>query len=553
VERVTLDRNASRSIGKRRFDLRGNVLTSEFFSSPDTVFCPACLQEDDLGAKSVACRRAGRLMWTLRPVRTCAKHNLALIHRDKQRWDDKFHELAVRVPERSGRLQGLTEGCQQRSPSALQGYVAARLDGVTGPSWLDSQTLEQAVRTTEMLGLLVEFGPSAKLSEVSHEGWDRAGHVGYDITSAGETGIRDLLLSVSSEFRGKGGKPGRRKIFGATYEWLSGARNSKETGDISRILREHIFDTMEIAAGETILGEQLTHRRLHSVASLSAESGLDARTLRNVLAASGLIPAEEKVSRHHLFDAQAGRDLAASVTRMTHVIALPKALNSTRPQSEQLLDERLLRQISERWGQAAGRTWKAVDDREIARFLSTMKACANPVDILPAGLVPISKAAEKAKASCVEIMHLVLGGFLSSVVRREDIEGYAAVHVDPDEVRTRIDACMPGLSASAAFARLKIPKSTGWALVDRDDEFRLEPLVIEGRSGTHRYYRFREEVVAAFEAKFTTAARVANHHDVRVASAFSHFKRNGISPVLRRKEIGIDLYRASEVQELEMT
>lgn len=41
VGSACLLRNSAVRVAKRRFNLRDNLLTSEFFSSPETVFCPA--------------------------------------------------------------------------------------------------------------------------------------------------------------------------------------------------------------------------------------------------------------------------------------------------------------------------------------------------------------------------------------------------------------------------------------------------------------------------------------------------------------------------------
>lgn len=102
----------------------------------------------------------------------------------------------------------------------------------------------------------------------------------------------------------RGGKqPLLRNTFGRLYEWLS-SDLAKDPGDIRRILRTHIFETVEVETGEKVLGEAMPTRRLHSVASLASGSGLDRRTLKNVLVAKGLIPDDEL---HHVFDAELGR------------------------------------------------------------------------------------------------------------------------------------------------------------------------------------------------------------------------------------------------------
>ncbi|MGX9856382.1 TniQ family protein [Limimaricola variabilis] len=549
VDGQALRRNSACRVGTRRFDLRGNMVSAEFFN-PDTVFCAACLLADD-SCNDCTRGRRGKLIWTLKPVRTCPLHGLALVRRKAERWDDKYHEMERRVPERAADLSSLIDTAEQQLPSPMQEYVTARLEGVAGPSWLDSQTIEQAVRSTEMLGMLVEFGSEAKPSELTSQSWDRAGRAGFAATSAGEEGIRRALQAVQDDFKRKDKKMGRRKVFGATYEWLSSSKLNKEPGDITRIMREHIFETMEVAAGELILGEALPERRLHSVETLASESRLDSRTLRNVLAANGIIPAERKGSTSHVFDAERGRKIAGSVQRLTHVISLGKALNCTRPQADQLLDERLLLPISNGLTAAAGRTRKAVDNEEIARFLSALLGAAKEVELLGSEMVPISKAAEKAKVSSVEIVHLILAGLLEKVCRHGQDEGYAAIHVDPIEVRSQASIWLPGVSAAAAFAKLKLPKSTCWALVDRKDGARLQPLVVRGPTGKHKIYRFDQETVSDFMSEYTTGVRVANASDVGVGVAESRIRKAGIRPILKRSEIGVDLYRVLDIVNLE--
>ncbi|SFR18861.1 TniQ family protein [Poseidonocella sedimentorum] len=551
VDVADLHRNSARSLGKRWFDLRGNVLSAEFFANPYTVFCPACLREDDAGGADPALARRGRLIWTLRPVRTCPVHGLALIRRKKVAWDDAFHQLALRVPERNDALDELVDGALQRSPSPLQEYVIARLDGAMGPTWLDSQTLEQAVRATEMLGVLLEFGPEAQPGQLSDNDWDAAGRAGYAATSKGEGGIRDAFQATQSRFLKQGIKPERGNVLGATYRWLASPKNSKDPGDIRRIMREHIFATIEVAAGTSILGERLPRRRLHSVESLASEAKLDPRTLRNVLAARGLVPIDGKVTGYHVFDADEGDRVAASIQRSTNVISLPKALNCTRPQAGQLVDEGMLDPIADGRKRVAGRTRKAIDNRDIERFLLALRASTRPTDKAVEGMVPISKAAEKARLSCMEIVHLVLGGFLQNVARIGEVEGYAAILVDPVEIRTQKALHLPGISASQAFARLKLPKSTGWELVHREENPRLEPIVIEGPNRQHRFFRFREDTVAAFASEYTTEIRVANANDVEKKDVVATLKKCGVRPVLGEAEIGLDLYCAAAIPTIE--
>ncbi len=386
--------NTPISTGKGRYHLRDEAISADFLSNPATAFCPACLLEDDRAGMDRALARRGRFEWPLRVVRTCPVHEIALIDRARRTWDDQFHELAVRVPERGDALRALTDQAVRRAVSPLQEYAMSRLTGLAGPEWLDSQSLEQAVRATEMIGALVEFGASRWVRDLSADEWDRAGRAGYALTSNGEAGIREGLSQVQAAFRKTGRRPLHRNVFGRLFEWLASPKTAKDAGDIKRIVREHMADTVEMATGEMLLGERVPERRLHSVASLAKESGLHPKTLRHLLIAQRLIPPHEK---HPVFNANAGRKVAASARNLVHIIALPKALNCSRPQAAGLLDERILVPIAVGEAGTPGHTQKAVDAANITAFLSALSASARVVDTVQIGMVPMSEGGRESE------------------------------------------------------------------------------------------------------------------------------------------------------------
>jgi len=547
VDSAPVFRNTAQSVGRRRYDLRGETVSADFFAGPYTVFCPACLRADDAAHGAAGCRR-GRLAWTLRPVRTCPRHDLQLTRRQHRSWDERFRELHVCVAERGDALDEMIAHAVRRPVSPLQAYVMRRLEGHAGPAWLDGQTLEQAVNATERLGALVAFGAKTEWRELTDADLDRAGREGFGFTADGEAGIRAALGRVQSRVATTG-RAGGQKLFGHLYNWLSSSKVTKDPGDIRRIVREHMLETMEFETGATVLGEKLLQRRLHSVESLARESALDARTLRNVLVARGVIATGADVTQTSgaaVFDANAGREVADSVHRSTKVTKLPTVLNCTRPQVDQILDERLLVPLSIGPVGFRGRTQKAVADRAITDFLSALRARSRPVSAVPSGTVPISKAAEKARATSAAIFHLILGGFLESVVRLRDVDGCAALLVDPAEVRLKTAQHMTGLSAREAFAMLRVPRATLWALADRDVAPRLHPTVVEGATG-HRFFRFHTEDIADLMGRFTTPVRIAEDRGIPKNNVNSRLKGAKVRPVLTRSEIGVDLYRVTDL------
>ncbi|WP_353346886.1 TniQ family protein, partial [Aquicoccus sp. SU-CL01552] len=419
--------NAAVRVGKRTYDLRGELVTAEFLANPYTVFCPACLAEDDRTGL-----RRGRWEWALSVVRTCPHHEIPLLRQAQGAWDDKLHELDRRVPERGERLDALVSQATRRSVSPLQGYVMRRLDGKAGPEWLDAQTLDQATRATELLGVLVAFGAAQRLPELTSDDWDHASRVGYEFTSRGESGIREAFEAQFRKYDDATGTPGARKIFGSFYNAMAHSKSLKDPGDIVRILRETIVANIALPAGSEVLGADLTERKLHTVASLAKEQDLDSRTLRGVLVAAGIVP--DNAPAHFAFPAEQGRGVAKRVKRVVHVNSVPDALNCARPLVDFLFADRVLTPIYYGRPGVRGRTQKAVDREDLAGLVGRLHAKAVEVDGADDALVPISKAAEKARVQAISVVHMILGGFLERVVRVAAQKGVGALRVDPEEI-----------------------------------------------------------------------------------------------------------------------
>jgi hypothetical protein len=535
-------RNAAVRQGKRTYDLRGELVTAEFLSNPHTVFCPACLAEDDKMGW-----RCGRWLWTLSVVRTCPHHEIALVRQAQAAWDDKLHELDCRVPERGGELQAMIEKSARRSVSPLQSYVHGRLEGIVGPDWLDAQTLDQASRATELLGVLVAYGPTQKLPELTSDDWDHAGRVGFRFTSRGEDGIREALMTQFRKFDDATGTPGARKIFGCFYNALAHSKSLKEPGDIARILRDVITENIAMPAGTKVLGVELPDRLLHTVASLAKEQSLDSRTLSNVLVAAGAIP--ENAPAHFPIPVGEGRSIAGRMKRTVNVISLWKNMDFTRPIVDQLFDDRLLTPIYYGNPGARGRTQKAVDREEIAMLVGKLQAKSAELNAETAALVPISKAAEKAKVRAITVVHMILGGFLERVFRLKGQDGISALRVDPAEVKQHAAACMAGLQPAAAFGALKIPRDVGWRLVDRcPKEVSLAVNWVVGPDASHRIPQFEPAVIADFKARFSHPARIAELYNLQIGEVVRRLKRRSIRPVLVKSEIGLDFYRHDDLK-----
>jgi hypothetical protein len=232
------------------------------------------------------------------------------------------------------------------------------------------------------------------------------------------------------------------------------------------------------------------------------------------------------------------------------VISLPDALHCTRPLVDQIFSEGLLHPIVDGAPGMKGRTAKAVDAQEVDRLLARLHDKAAAVPEAPDGLVSVSKAANKVSAPAVDILHLILGGFLREVVRIETEKGIAALRVDPAEIRPLLAEVMTGLSPQQAFAALKIPRVAGWALTMPDPGTpRLDCIRVPCPDRTHEIVRFRPEDVAGFKSRYTTVARIAEIHDLQIKTVWSRLKRNRVRPIVRKGDCGIELVQTADLPE----
>jgi len=181
----------------------------------------------------------------------------------------------------------------------------------------------------------------------------------------------------------------------------------------------------------------------------------------------------------------------------------------------------------------------------VRRFLERIGRAAPAVAEDPAGLVPIGKASEKAKCPAVEIVHLILGGFLNRVVRLDGEHGLAALRVDPAEVKSMIGDVMIGLSPGEAFNQLRIPNRSGWHLVERGE---LPAITIRCPDDRHRFHRFRHDDVADVASRLASLAALAEITGRPAHEIARTLKLARIKPAVAATECGANLFRLRDTE-----
>lgn len=330
----------------RHREFRGERWSREFVLPEGARFCPACLLDD--GADKVEWRGKGRLVWRLRPVMTCQKHNLRLVTMpEREARDEIDHRYPIGMA-----LHEMAAGQVEQTPTALEHLIHDRICGrVTDEGeWLRTQTIEQVTKVCEMIGAIVEQGPVFDVAGMTAEAWWRVGTVGYAIASKGDTAIRDTLDGIAALSDTSSGKAGPRAIYGRLYEWLAYTTPVVDHGPIRALLREQILDTLAIDPDEVLLGKRVTGRRLHSVHSLSEQTGLHRKRLRKILVQAGLASDEswDHAAHRLVFHAQIAEGFCRDLVDAVSLHQLAEALDCTRSQAESLYRVGVLKPVVDR-------------------------------------------------------------------------------------------------------------------------------------------------------------------------------------------------------------
>ena len=538
-------RNTIAATGKRRYRLRDEDISVAFTTGPVTRYCPLCVKEDRASEPRPGAGLRHRIAWRLAPVRTCARHGLALVEARSGTWDDIAHELQVIVPRDEAALDSLAAAQAQRAPSPLQDWVLDRLAGRSGPDWLDAQGIEQAVRATEMLGAVLTFGPDRKAAEMTGQMWDAAGRAGWDVTAGGETAIRAALSELMETGPRSRGIARPRGCYGMLFSWLSASRLARDPGPIRDILRAHILDTVPVTRGHVVLGTPVTEPRVGTVASVAAAEGLHPLTLRNILVAKGVVPVSRQhdpcgniIVRHAEVDPVVHRlKNAVPVTR------LPTILGASRPLVAALLELGLLRRVQDqallvsKWG-------KAVEGTDIDALRARLERDVAPVEAPSDQLVPLAKAAEKTRLRLTRILELLFAGRLTRARRLQNAEGFAAILVDPTEIKRLVETPRPGMRASLAFMMLGVSPTAGRRLIADGDG---APLLQSDGQGSDPW--IGPEAMAAFRRTFAIKKRLSLETGLKSGRVHRSIKEHRVPPIFDPSRIGATIYRRSDLPE----
>ena len=528
------------SVENAHWRIRGQLMLKSSMQRTSVRLCPACIG-DHLREGS---EPYGRVEWQIVSIRTCAKHDLAILEAIDAPYAQYTHDFAYLVGANAEKLAGLAITATKRPISGFEQYLIDRLEGLTcACPWLDSLEFAAAARICEIIGAVALRGRTPKLAKMNDDDWQAAAESGFAIAKGGADAVRAWLSELQATYPySRSGNEGPQAIYGAFYKFLQFHAKSVVFDPIRDLVRDQIVETMPIGVGEEVFGVTVTRRRLHSVFTAAQETGLHPKRLAKILIGVGVVdPAlAGAVPAHQVFAAEMLAIVAAQENDSISQQQAETYLNAGRVHTRLLVDQGFIKALPAAKG-AATRYSKTELDAFIARLLRD----AAPVKFLKLPTCTIPAAAKRANCSAAEILRLILDKKLTWVGQLIAERGYLSVLVRLDEIKEHVHrAKLDGLTARELEKRLKTSTKVVTALVQHGH---LTQATVVNPINRCPVKIIALENVERFERTYVSLTVLAAERGQHFAGVKATLEAAGVKPAIDRAACHATFYRRADV------
>jgi hypothetical protein len=514
--------------------------------------CPRCLLEDAGHAGTALSDTAYfcRAEWCLDVVDTCRIHRSEMVTVHRARGPAYGFDFSNVLVPKAERLHQMAEKVKARTPTGLQDYVLARLEGCeTGAAFLDGMDLFAAIRTCEMLGTAACYGRTAQCDKLDAARLRTARIRGFEIGSCGEEGVKELLKAMTAAYtRRRTAVEGQiaRLAFAALYNFLHvNPKRPNWRGPAFATLRTVVADFIKtnfpLKPGDTVFREVITERKLHSVRSLAAEIGCGAPRVRKLLRLGGVIGEDQACLADHniVFDAKVGLEaVRESLTALPHH-GVAKYLGTRINQVYLLAEAKFIEPIASGPLGLRATFAPAVLDAFVAKLLKG----AETVKRKAPHHVTIRQAALRAVCSQAQVVRLILDGRLNWVGSLGGKRDYRSILIDLSEVDHVVHGLDPDTMSTQEFAdRLGLKTEVGRALAKHGH---VKAILCE-RAG-HQVSRIPASEVEAFRRRYVSLGELSRLHRTNHMVVKKMLDERGVLPAFDLGKVRVQFYRRDDI------
>ncbi|SLN71954.1 hypothetical protein ROJ8625_03757 [Roseivivax jejudonensis] len=509
-----------RRLGDVRMLFRGETMVSRAIRHPTVRGCPCCLMEDAeaSGEEPVRCMIM-RGDWQVRHVAVCRFHGRPLVPIWSENLPSRRYDLASRLRDVSARLMSGELTPLSVPVTAYDTWLDKRLETGEDATWLAELPVHSAATFCRLLGGRIRDQHVDASSPIVSPKERESCALGFKVLDAGKYHATDVLRDLGRTGFKKGKGP--RGAYGSLYTWLAqDLENKQGVAELQNLLRDVILGIWPFGPGECVLGKTLTGRRLHSLSSASAESGIHQGTLRKALIERGVLLKEVKQhSSHETFAASHLSEITSDIRTMVTTREFMAQINATKAQLRAMMSCGLIQPALEVG--TAHRPWRPYDG---ARLLERLLSKAVSLNVDSKGWCHIHTAARLSGISPADIVQHVEAG-TELIGKHPRYWGYAAVFVPEALVQKLRDKRPPTL---AEFARsIGIRENGAFA-----------KFVAEGHtpatkqknpvSGRKQHYITGEDA-EAFHKRFFTVTSLAKERGVNCRTIEAEIRRLGLT------------------------
>jgi hypothetical protein len=527
---------------KHRYVHRGEELSRGGLRRQAIAVCPRCLAGDIATSQSrPSLAPFGRAIWQIAAVKTCAVHGIALSIVVRDLTPSKLHDFTHHVAGVVPGLDRLVAEAVERPVSGLEAYVVSRLNADAGSQLLDRLPLYVAIGACELFGAVATLGRTPDLKRLTDEEWYAAGAAGFEIFAGGEARVAGFLEGLRKSYPYSGAATeGAQAIFGRIYQVLEFGREDPSHDGVRDLVGGFIRTRFPVGPGDVVFGKPVERRTLHSVRTLSAETGLHPKRLRRLLRASGALPegSDALADGNCLFDAQRGFSVALEAAAATlSVRRSGEYLNAPRVQRDMLYRSGLI--VPRLRGSEHGAADQFAHG-DLDAFLAQLLDGAAPIKTAGDGQVTIPEAARLAFCMSEDVVRLILDRKITRKWRLADECGYMSVLLDVEEIRAQVRGADHGGFTSVALKdRLQIGDRVARALMTQR---LLKTVTVVNPVNRCPTVIVPAEEVERFERKyvslFTLAKQQGRHH----MAVKKKLEAAGIKPALDAEKVGATFY-----------
>jgi len=503
--------------------------------------CPACAADDIAwGSGREHTRVYRRSASLIRGVKTCATHGIALIPVGSRTHFDEAYNISDVIADGVRRLPHLLDSAISRKPSGFERYIADRLNGNTVSEWLDNMPLYAALHLCFVVGSVALHGPKVTLDDLDdHETW-RCEAAGFELTSKGPHGLRELLDQLQADQRHRISGRGPKTLYGRLYDWLAHESDDGAYDPVRDVIFDHSVETLPLGPGDRVFGREVEVRKVHSVRTASLEYGLHPKRTRKVLARLGLTEdgSPNVVNKKVTVDANAAAGVLAELVDTIPLEQVREYLNVPRPHDRGLFERGFLTPMIRGGGQDVDHAFRK---RDLDELLARLSQRADPSNTPEAGFVTLIRAAKQCCRSVMDVVGLVQDNKLERVGIDVAERGFKSILVDAAEVRSLlVDEERDGFSLKEVEQRLQMRTKAVKALVA---EATLGHVVVKNPITGWPQPIVRPADLEAFQKEYVSLNGLAREHGEHFRRVKIALSSAGIEPVGDPEHLGITLYR----------